>query len=122
MLNAVAAGNVGKDAETRQAGTSTVTSFSIAVEQRDRDGKKTQWVNCSMWGQRGEKLSRHITKGTKICASGELTTREYNGKTYLELNVSDVTFLGGGQQQGTGYREHDAPAPRDIDDSDSIPF
>lgn len=133
MLNATIAGNLGKDAETRQAGSSTVTGFNVAVEQRGKDGKKTQWVNCSMWGSRGEKLAGFLTKGSKVCVSGELTTREYNDKTYLELNVSDVTLMGGGQERQQGnprenpelraaaqeYRE----AKRDLgDDFDSIPF
>lgn len=129
MLNATIAGNIGKDAETRQAGSSTVTGFAVAVEQRGKDGKKTQWVNCSMWGSRGDKLVGYLTKGSRVCVSGELTTREYNDKTYLELNVSDVTLMGGGQQQGSGYREHDAPQSgygaggrpsQDLEDS--IPF
>ena len=124
MLNAVIAGNIGKNAETRQAGQTTVASFAVAVEQRGRDGKKTQWVNCSMWGQRGEKLVRYLTKGTRVCASGELTTREYNGKTYLELNVSDVTMMGGSNQgQQRDYKAPQAdqhPPARDLDDE--IPF
>lgn len=127
MLNAVIAGNIGKDAETRDAGSSTVTGFAVAVEQRGRDGKKTQWVNCSMWGGRGQKLAGYLTKGTRICASGELTTREYNGKTYLELNVSDVTLMGGGQER-TQNRSYDRQAQeeyakqqtRELDDQ--IPF
>lgn len=130
MLNATIAGNIGKTAETRTAGQTTVTGFSVAVEQRAKDGKKTQWVNCSMWGKRGETLAQYITKGGKICATGELTTREYDGKTYLELNVSDVTLLGGGQdsgQSGGGYQAPSGAAPvggagRVDDDFDSIPF
>jgi single-strand DNA-binding protein len=119
MLNAVIAGNIGKDAETRQAGSSTVTSFAVAVEQRGKDGKKTQWVNCSMWGSRGEKLVGYLTKGSRVCASGELTTREYNGKTYLELNVSDVTLMGGGQERQQSQQEQ-KPQRRELDDE--IPF
>lgn len=119
MLNAVIAGNIGKDAETRQAGSSTVTSFAVAVEQRGKDAKKTQWVNCSMWGSRGDKLVGYLTKGSRICASGELTTRDYNGKTYLELNVSDVTLMGGGQERQQNHQEQ-KPQRRELDDE--IPF
>lgn len=119
MLNATIAGNVGKDAQTRSAGSSTVTSWSVAVEQRGKDGKKTQWVNCSLWGARGEKIAQYIKKGSRICAAGELTTREYNDKTYLELNVQDFTFMGGGGQSADAPREAPAPAGN-LDDE--IPF
>ena len=82
MLNASIAGTVGRDAENRVAGQTNVTGWSVAVEQRGKDGKVTQWINCSMWGKRGETLSQYIQKGGKMACTGELTTREYNGKTY----------------------------------------
>ena len=124
MLNAVIAGNIGKSAETRNAGQSTVTSFAVAVEQRGRDGKKTQWVNCSLWGQRGEKLANYLTKGTRVCVSGELTTREHNGKTYLEINASDVTLMGGGERREDNYQAPQQTAQRSEqqDFDDAIPF
>ena len=120
MLNAVIAGNIGENAKTRQAGNSTVASFPVAVEQRGREGKVTTWVNCSMWGKRGETLAPYLTKGSKVCASGELTTREYNGKTYLELNVSDVTLMGGTKRDGNAPSQQQNTSPSDM--GDEIPF
>lgn len=115
MFNAVIAGNLGKDAETRQAGGSSVTNFNVAVEKRVKGEKVTIWVRCAIWGKRGESLSRYLTKGSKVCVSGSLSTREHEGKTYIEIEASDVTLMGGksdggqssgdyGQQSGgTGY-------------------
>lgn len=135
MFNAVIAGNIGaKNAETKQLGSSSVTEWSVAVEQRTKDGKTTTWVDCSLWGKRGETLAQYLTKGSKVCVSGELTTREHNGKTYLKLNASDVTLMGGkpegGQssggsdygQQSSGYGggHRIEGGQRDIDDE--IPF
>jgi single-strand DNA-binding protein len=129
MLNATIAGNIGADAVIRNAGQTTVTGFNVAVEQRGKDGKKTQWVSCSMWGKRGDTLAQYLTKGSKVCVSGELQTREHDGKTYLELNVSDVTMMGGGQERqqdsGGGYDQGNggqsgANNRRELDDS--IPF
>lgn len=130
MLNAVIAGNIGENAKTRQAGNSTVASFSVAVEQRGREGKVTTWVNCSMWGKRGETLVPYLSKGSKVCASGELTTREYNGKTYLELNVSDVTLMGGTKRDGNASSQQSQPGGNAYgattgglpDMDDAIPF
>lgn len=126
MFNATIAGNVGKQAETKQVGSSSVTEWSVAVEQRTKDGKATTWVDCALWGKRGEALARHIQKGGKVCVSGELTTREHNGKTYLKLNASDVTLMGGksdgGQSSGgSGYGASTGGAGG-YDDGDSIPF
>jgi single-strand DNA-binding protein len=104
MFTATIAGKLGKDAETRNAGQTTVTSFRVAIDQRGKDGKVTTWVGCSMWGKRGEAVAQYLTKGSGVCVSGELTTREYDSKTQLEVNVSELTLMGGGQerQQGGG--------------------
>jgi single-strand DNA-binding protein len=98
---------LGKDAETRNAGNGTVTGFSCASDVGFGDRKTTMWFSASIWGARGEKLQQHLTKGTLVFISGELSTREYNDKTYLELNVSNIDFAGGNQSSNGGQ-----PAPQ----------
>jgi single-strand DNA-binding protein len=144
MKSIVIAGNIGKDAEVRNAGDSKVTSWSVAVDDGFGQNKRTIWFDCSMWGVRGEKLAPHITKGGKICVSGEFSTREHNGTTYPTIRVSDVTLQGGGERSGQGdggqRGGHDqsggapdqyernklpregAPAGGRFDDDDEIPF
>jgi single-strand DNA-binding protein len=143
MKSIVVAGNIGKDAEVRNAGDSKVTSWSVAVDDGFGQNKRTIWFDCSMWGVRGEKLAPHITKGGKICVSGEFSTREHNGTTYPTIRVSDVTLQGGGQSgqgdggQRGGYDQsggapdqyernklprEGAPAGGRFDDDDEIPF
>ncbi len=128
------AGNLGKDAEVRSTQDGTkVAGFTVAVESREGREKTTLWFDCSLWGKRGETLAQYLTKGTKICVSGDLGTREYNGKTYLTVKAQDVTLMGGGQRDtgGAQYREHDAPSDgagaggrpsNDPIDQDAIPF
>jgi single-strand DNA-binding protein len=48
------------------------------------------WTDCTIWGTRGEKLAQYIRKGKFVVVSGTLTTREYNGKTYLQLGVNEI--------------------------------
>ena len=101
MLNAVIAGNIGGDAKTNQAGQSTVTNFNVAVEQRGRDGKTTTWVRCALWGKRGEALRPHLTKGSRVCVSGEIKVDMYDGKPQVNLEASNVTLQGGGQSDSS---------------------
>lgn len=127
MLNLSIAGNVGKDAETRQtAGSSTVTSFSVAVSGYDfkAKAKMTTWVRVAVWGKRGEQLATMVTKGSRVAVSGELSLSEYQGKTTLELKAQDVTLLGqGGQQQSRTQGAAPAPAASAGDEfDDDIPF
>lgn len=73
----------------------TVLAFSIAVDSGWGESKTTLWFDCSLWGQRGEKLVDYIQQGDQIGVTGSLSTREHDGKTYLKIDVQDVTLIGG---------------------------
>lgn len=125
MKQAIITGNITRDAVMRTAGKDQVASFSVAVN--DRRTKEAIFFDCSYWGVRGEKVAPYLTKGTTVSVIGELGRREHEGKTYITINVSDLTLAGGGG-------ERRAPAPsgqadsygnsfsRELDDADSIPF
>jgi len=99
MKSITIAGNIGKDAATRNAGGTPVTGWSVAVEERNGQDKRTLWFDCSLWGTRGEKLAQYLSKGTRVAVSGDLSTREHEGKTYLTIRAEQVTLLGGGQSE-----------------------
>jgi single-strand DNA-binding protein len=85
---------IGKDAVTRTAGSTTVTSFSGANNVGFGDKQQTLWIDCSVWGDRGSKSAKYLTKGGQVWVSGELSTREHEGKTYLQLRVSEFDYVG----------------------------
>lgn len=120
-----AIGRVGRDAVVRhtQAG-KAVTGWSLAVESGFGDKKVTTWLDCSMWGERGPKVADYIRKGDRLGVTGEIATREHDGKTYVTLNVSDVTLLGDKKADtGNGGRSRPAPKADDGDfGGDPIPF
>ena len=114
------AGRLTKDATTREAGSDKVTGFSVAVDDRSQKEKATIFFDCSLWGKRGESLAQYLTKGSSVTVSGDLGTREYEGKTYLTVRVNDVTLQGGG-----GERSEPKPAPAAApayDFGDDTPF
>lgn len=123
MISATVVGNLGKDAEMRQAGNDNVCSFSIASSTKAKGEEKTDWVRCSLWGKRGEALHKHLTKGKKVIAVGTLSTREYQGKTYLELRVDQLEFGGSAGQQGQqSGKPTETPDPRQGEETGEIPF
>jgi len=132
MKTITIAGNIGKNAELRQTqGGDQVAGFSVAVESREGREKTTMWFDVSIWGKRAESLAQYLTKGTRVCVTGDLGTREYNGKTYMIVRADQITLLGGGnrdqsQDQGGGYGGgYGAPATGGaggIDDEGDIPF
>jgi len=92
MKQITIAGNIGRDAEVRTTqGGDKVAGFPVAVSDRQ---KNTTWFDCSLWGKRGESLAQYLKKGSKVAVTGELTTREHEGKTYLGCRVSELTLLG----------------------------
>jgi single-strand DNA-binding protein len=120
-------GRIGKDAEVRSTnGGESVTQFSVGCNA----GKdKTLWIDCTIWGERGEKLAPYLRKGTPVGINGRPTVRAYskNGEAVgvQQCIVNHVDLLGSksdrdddrpaSQSQGGGY----AP-PADIDDQ--VPF
>jgi len=132
-LVATAAGNLGKDAEykTTQGG-AEMCSFSVATTSGYGDAKQVLWVDVTKWGKGTEGLSKLLTKGTKVTAVGELSTREHNGKTYVQMRADHVILQGGKQgerQTDTardyGYSQSQKPASApnyDDDLSDTVPF
>ena len=125
MLKLSLAGRLGRDAEVRrtQAG-DAICGFAVAVERRNGQNKETVWIDCSLFGKRGEALSQYLTKGTVVAVSGDLSTREHNGKTYLQCRADDVTLLGGkpaGERQ-EAYKPPLREPVDDFDDTDSVPF
>jgi single-strand DNA-binding protein len=134
MKNITIAGRVGKDAETRRTQNGDpVTSFTVAVDDGYGDKKSTLWFDCSLWGKRGDAVAKFIVKGTPVSVSGDLSKREYDGKTYLTINVSNVTLQGGNDKQSKPEQRQDRGTSYDRDDArtqggnsrmmdDEIPF
>lgn len=124
MKNITISGGIGKDAVTRATPAGDkVTGFSVAVSEGFGDKKRTLWFDCSMWGDRGEKIAQYLTKGSKVSVAGDLSTREHEGKTYLTIRAAEVTLMGGGEQRGERQEPSQTTTRRDDDaDMDSIPF
>lgn len=122
-------GNLGSNAEQRTTGSGTnILQFSVAVSSGYGDRKKTNWVRCSLFGKRGESLAPYLIKGQQVVVSGEASLHEWekDGVTNksLEVNVSDVTLVGGKPQQSA---QQQAPQTQQStggmgDFDDSIPF
>jgi single-strand DNA-binding protein len=110
MIHGMIAGNIGGDAEIRQTQDGqSVCSFSVASSSKVKGNEVTTWVRCSMWGKRGEALSKFLIKGAKVSVVGALSMRSYekNGetKTSLECRVDDVALMGGKNDGGERKQE-----------------
>jgi single-strand DNA-binding protein len=119
-------GNLTRDPELRATSTGTqVLTFGVAVNDRRRNPQTGEWedvpnfVDCVVFGNRADPLSRFLSKGSKVAIEGKLRWRQWEKdgqkRSKLEVIVDEVEFLsprGGSSQQGGGeYQSYAAPAP-----------
>jgi single-strand DNA-binding protein len=132
MNKLIAVGRIGRDAETRytQSGTA-VASFPVAVDVGYGDNKTTQWYNCALFGKRAEGgLIQYLTKGAQVVIEGspklnQYTTKDGEAKANIEVNIDDVTLVGGRadpQQMQQHAAQQAAPAPVDNGFDQDVPF
>ena len=118
-------GRLPRDAELKDVGDNKVSNFSIASDVGFGDRKKTMWIECGMWGKRGEALNDSLKKGQQVILVGELSTREYEKdgqtKTSLSLNVQSLAF-GSAPKDAEGQSATNSTTIIDNDLDDEIPF
>lgn len=105
-------GNLTRDPELRStAGGTNILSFGVAVNDRRKNPQTGKWqdvpnfIDCIVFGQRAEALSRFISKGAKVSIDGKLhysswETKEGDRRSKLEVIVDEIEFMSraGGQQ------------------------
>lgn len=112
----IVVGNLGRDPELRYTPQGTaVCDFSIATNEkrRDKSGEMqdvTTWFKITTWNKQAEVASKYLAKGKSVYIEGRLrleeyTDREGKNRVSLEINASDIQFLGGtggGENSGGG--------------------
>lgn len=97
-------GNITRDPEVRMTANGTpVLSFGLAVNDRRRNSATGEWedcsnfIDCTMFGSRGEGISKRIQKGDKIAVDGKLRFSQWEKdgqhRTKLEVVVEDIEFM-----------------------------
>ena len=114
---ATVVGRLGRDPETKQLGSSSVTEFSVASDHGFGERKNTTWIRVACWGKSGEAAVRFLHKGDGVICTGEIDLRTWDkpdgGKGFsLELANAQWTFPPGGKpaegQQQTRGRDQQA--------------
>ena len=117
-------GNLGAEPELRVTpGGSAVlkmrvactTSFLNANKERQ---ERTEWVNVTVWGKRGEALAKILDKGSRVYFEGELRTNvvETDGQKryFTEVNASNIVLAGQGKIS-SGSRPADGPGSEPVE-------
>ena len=117
-------GNLGRDCKAGNVSGTTVVNFAVAAKSGYGQNEQTIWVDCALWGKRGDSLQQYLTKGQQVVVSGELGTREHEGKTYLTCRVSELSLVGGKPQGQSAPQPKPQPKPKQSEPEfdDDIPF
>lgn len=106
-------GNLTRDVEIRQAGSSSVGSFGLAINHRFRtkEGEAredTTFVDCEAWGKTAETMAQYLRKGRPVFIEGRLKLEQWEDKdggkrSKMKVVVDSFQFVGG--------KDDAAPAP-----------
>ena len=98
-------GNLTRDVELRQTqGGMCIASFGVAVNDRRKNNQTGEWedypnyIDCTMFGTRAEKVSQFIGKGSKVAIEGKLrysswTAQDGTKRSKLEVVVDEIEFM-----------------------------
>jgi single-strand DNA-binding protein len=134
----VLTGNLTRDAELKQTpGGMAIVKIRLAVNDRRKNASTGQWedspnyIDVTMFGSRGEAVSRFLTKGKQIAVEGKLRWREWESqagekRSAIEVVADDIELLGGrGDAPASTRTVSSAPADApsdDLADGEDIPF
>ena len=95
-------GNLTRDPETKPAGGTTITKFSIANNDTKKVGEKYEdnasFFDISAWGKLGETCQNFLAKGKKVSVVGRLKQERWeteNGekRSKVTIDAKEVYFL-----------------------------
>ena len=120
-------GNLGADPELKMTATGqAILKLRIATTENYMDKnntrqERTEWHSVTMWGKRGEALSRFLQKGERVFVEGGLRTSSYEKdgeKRYrTEIVATNIILNGRGKggeaSEGGGGGGYERRPPRE---------
>ena len=120
-------GNLGRDPELRYTTQGVaVCNFSMATNEKKRDKSGelqdvTTWFRVTLWRNQAENAAKYLTKGSPVYIEGRLgveewTDRDGNNRFTLEVQGTEMHFLGSGgsrNEEYSGSQEVEFAGPAD---------
>ena len=111
----IISGNLTRDPELRRTQSGmAILGFGVAVNDRRRNPQTGEWedyanyVDCTMFGNRGEALSNILAKGMKVAIEGKLRwsqwERDGQKRSKLEVIVDEIEFMSSRNGSQGGYQ------------------
>ena len=115
-------GNLTRDPELRAtSGGAQVLSFGVAVNDRAKNQQTGEWedrpnfIECTMFGTRAEKLAQYLHKGMKVAIEGKLRYSQWEKdgqkRSKLEVIAEELEFMSR-QDSGQPQQPYQQTAPQ----------
>ena len=98
-------GRLTRDPEVKSFGESSVTRFTVAVDEGYGEKKKTHFYNCSAWNGLGSNVQKFTKKGSLVSVEGMMISSKKDTTTYWELRADVVKFLSSGNEAQAGGQQ-----------------
>jgi len=114
MNSANIIGRLTRDPELRYtANNFPVCTFSVAIDRRGKEEKKTNYIPVKVLGKAAENCGKYLAKGRLVGVSGQIETDSYtdkdgNRKSTWNVLASAVEFLEWGEKNNTQNMRVDA--------------
>lgn len=132
----IISGNLTRDAELRSTSSGiSVLGFGVAVNDRRKNPQTGDWeeypnfIDCTLFGNRGESLHKYLVKGTKVTIEGKLRwsqwERDGQKRSKIEVIVDELEFMSSRGDARPRFDSYDAPSSQaapmpSIDASSSV--
>lgn len=100
----VISGNLTRDPDLRSTASGMpVLGFGVAVNDRRKNQQTGEWedypnfIDCTMFGARAQRVSRFLSKGSKVAIEGKLRwsqwERDGQKRSKIEVIVDEIEFM-----------------------------
>ena len=111
-------GRLTADPELRQTDTTTVASYTLAVDRIGKD-KSADFIRCKAFGKSADFAEKYLKKGLKIAVEGRISTGSYTNKEGQKVYTTDVIVNAHHFAESKG--EASAPSAPTTDDFMNVP-
>lgn len=120
-------GRLGRDPElkTGQSGKS-YTTFTVATNDGFGDNRRTDWHNCTAFGQTAELVCKYLKKGSLCAVEGRLQYDSYEKdgirQKTTKILADHVTFIGSKSDNLDAGQSQDFQKPMSDDTFEGMSF
>lgn len=99
--NVTISGNLTRDAELRETASTSILTFSVAVNDRVQENgewkDRPNFIDCTVFGARAKSLAKRLEKGSKVLVAGKLHWSQWEKhgqkRSKVEVWVSDCECM-----------------------------